>query len=90
MARSKVKPLPKILGLALLGLAIFFGVKHLSNTGALDKIAPPKAGTSVATTGQKLNKAEAQDVIRVGVVTWGGYAGGQYFNGGFKATKESR
>lgn len=90
MARSKVKPLPKILGLALLGLAIFFGVKHLSNTGALDKIAPPKAGTSVATTGQKLNKAEAQDVIRVGVVTWGGYAGGQYFNGGFKASKESR
>lgn len=30
------------------------------------------------------------DPIRVGVVTWGGYAGGQYFNNGFKANAESR
>ena len=29
-------------------------------------------------------------VIRVGVVTWGGYAGGQYFNEGFKANVNSR
>ncbi|MCI4626548.1 MAG: phosphate ABC transporter substrate-binding/OmpA family protein, partial [Candidatus Magnetoovum sp. WYHC-5] len=28
--------------------------------------------------------------IKVCVVTWGGYAGGQYFNGGFKASKDSR
>ncbi len=28
--------------------------------------------------------------VRVCVVTWGGYAGGQYFNGGFKPSKESR
>lgn len=30
------------------------------------------------------------DVINIGVVTWGGYAGGQYFNEGFKANKNSR
>lgn len=30
------------------------------------------------------------DVVNVGVVTWGGYAGGQYFNEGFKASKNSR
>ncbi len=30
------------------------------------------------------------DVIKVGVVTWGGYAGGQYFNKGFKANTRSR
>jgi len=31
-----------------------------------------------------------EKVIKVGVVTWGGYAGGEYFNGGFTASKESR
>ncbi len=30
------------------------------------------------------------DVIKIGVVTWGGYAGGQYFNEGFEATEKSR
>ncbi|MEM8584150.1 MAG: phosphate ABC transporter substrate-binding/OmpA family protein [Bacteroidota bacterium] len=33
--------------------------------------------------------AGSDDVIRVGVVTWGGYAGGQYFNRGFKPSAES-
>ena len=28
--------------------------------------------------------------IKSGVVTWGGYAGGQYFNEGFEANKNSR
>ena len=28
--------------------------------------------------------------INIGVVTWGGYAGGQYFNEGFEASKKSR
>ena len=31
-----------------------------------------------------------RDIIKVGVVTWGGYAGGQYFNEGFEASKQSR
>ncbi len=30
------------------------------------------------------------DVIRIGTVTWGGYAGGQYFNEGFQANTQSR
>ena len=30
------------------------------------------------------------DVIKIGVVTWGGYAGGQYFNNGFEASRNSR
>lgn len=32
----------------------------------------------------------AKDIIKVGVVTWGGYAGGQYFNEGFEPSKQSR
>jgi NitT/TauT family transport system substrate-binding protein len=31
-----------------------------------------------------------RDIIKVGVVTWGGYVGGQFFNEGFEATKNSR
>ena len=30
------------------------------------------------------------DIIKIGVVTWGGYAAGQYFNEGFEASKASR
>lgn len=36
------------------------------------------------------NKTKGKDVIKIGVVTWGGYAGGQYFNEGFEANKKSR
>lgn len=38
---------------------------------------------------QKTTSNDA-NTIKVCVVTWGGYAGGQYFNNGFKANSESR
>jgi len=42
-------------------------------------------------TGNNDASVEANDeTIKIGVVTWGGYAGGQYFNEGFKANKNSR
>lgn len=89
MARTKVKPLTKILGLVVIGVAVWFGFKYLNESGLINQIAPKKGGTATV-SGEKLKKEEAQDVIKVCVVTWGGYAGGQYFNGGFKASKESR
>lgn len=91
MARTKVKPLPKILGLVALACLAFFGIRFLNESGMIKNIAPKKdGGSSVAVSGEKLKKSEIQDVIRVSVVTWGGYAGGQYFNEGFKANKNSR
>jgi len=36
------------------------------------------------------NRGGNNDIINVGVVTWGGYAGGQYFNEGFDANTKSR
>jgi NitT/TauT family transport system substrate-binding protein len=89
MARTKVKPLTKILGLVVIGVGVWFGFNYLNKSGIINQIAPKKAG-SVETPGVKLNKNESKDVIKVCVVTWGGYAGGQYFNGGFKASKDSR
>lgn len=90
MARAKVKPLPKILALVILGVGAFFLLKYLTTSGAINQIAPKKAGSTMQVAGPKLSKAEVQDITRICVVTWGGYAGGQYFNGGFKASKESR
>jgi NitT/TauT family transport system substrate-binding protein len=34
--------------------------------------------------------SEKKDIITIGVVTWGGYAAGQYWNKGFKANTESQ
>ncbi|MBR9921665.1 MAG: OmpA family protein [Bacteroidetes bacterium] len=54
-----------------------FGQNIISNSDNPDKPKPdgPKGDS---------------DVISVGVVTWGGYAGGQYFNEGFEANTDSR
>lgn len=35
-------------------------------------------------------KNNSDDIIKIGVVTWGGYAGGEYWNEGFKANKQSK
>jgi len=36
------------------------------------------------------SKETAKEVIKIGVVTWPGYLGGQYMNGGFEPSRESR
>jgi len=88
MPRAKATPLTKLIGVVIIALAVFFGIKYLNQSGIMEKIAPKQGGTSVS--GPKVSTKESKDAIKVGVVTWGGYAGGQYFNGGFKASKESR
>jgi NitT/TauT family transport system substrate-binding protein len=76
----KVKTSGKVaIGLIIIGL--IFGLKVFFG----DKIFPSKS-----ISGSDLTSSEMEEVIKVGVVTWGGYAGGEYFNGGFKPSKESR
>ena len=53
-----------------------------SSSGTNTPTSRPNTSTS-----SNVNRA---DVIKIGVVTWGGYAGGQYFNEGFSANKNSR
>ena len=77
--KSKLTPFAKLLIVAviLIGLGyVFYQFK--------DQILPDSENNeeTTDTTGEK--------VIKVGVVTWGGYAGGQYFNEGFEANKKSR
>lgn len=78
-----------------------FGLYKLAeNQGWLSKIAPQgKQEQDIAkgtfSFGGDKEKAtpvskDGDKPIRVSVVTWGGYAGGQYFNNGFKPFEESR
>lgn len=76
----------KLLIVLVIVSAAFFGVKYLLQSGVIggDKPVQDKEENS----GDFSTRDD--DVIKVGVVTWGGYAGGQYFNEGFKASKTSR
>ena len=45
---------------------------------------------SSSSSSSNTSSSSGDDVIKIGVVTWGGYAGGQYFNEGFDANERSR
>jgi NitT/TauT family transport system substrate-binding protein len=74
----------------LFGFVIFLVVAGflLNHYGVLKKLKP-KASANVSAEVKKAIKGGAP-YIKVGVVTWGGYAGGEYYNGGFKASETSR
>lgn len=86
MAKTRLTPFSKI----LIALLIIGGVGYL-----LLQLRNPEAKEKLEElTSSNKDKGETkdgyQDVINVGVVTWGGYAGGQYFNEGFEANTDSR
>lgn len=73
--KRKMKPAAKIvIMLAIVGL-VFWGAQNFLPQLKSDDV------TSTVKSGENL--------IKIGVVTWGGYAGGQYYNGGFKANREN-
>ncbi len=86
----------KLLITILLVAIIFLGGRYLLQGTSFGKSLTDQAeGTSGTKTSQNTSKSTSRsgnddDVIKIGVVTWGGYAGGQYFNEGFKANRNSR
>ncbi|MFM9950957.1 MAG: phosphate ABC transporter substrate-binding/OmpA family protein [Saprospiraceae bacterium] len=72
--------------LAVLG-GTFFGLKY---SGVLDGAGDGSTEAKEEKKSSNKSSAGDDDVIKVGVVTWGGYAGGQYFNEGFEASAKSR
>ena len=94
MARRRLTNFSKFLITLLIVGGAYFGFTQLQKSGMLDQYLDNNGQTEQ--TGKKSSKAKKsssksdEDVIKVGVVTWGGYAGGQYFNEGFEATEESR
>lgn len=72
---------------------VFFGGKYVLENTDFGKnlmnqsdVSDPKKEASKDNNGP----GSSDDVIKIGVVTWGGYAGGQYFNEGFDANTNSR
>jgi NitT/TauT family transport system substrate-binding protein len=98
---ARLTTFSKLLITILILLALVFGFNFLTNGKLLSGILGGDGTTTEAGTGDYGNTntgtttagntgSSSGDPIRVGVVTWGGYAGGQYFNEGFKATNKSR
>ncbi|MDD5589168.1 MAG: phosphate ABC transporter substrate-binding/OmpA family protein [Candidatus Nanoarchaeia archaeon] len=86
---TKVTPFGKLFLILLIlgGVVLLF-----KSTKILNNIAP--TGKQIQDISPDVFKGESQGKlnrpIRVGLNTWGGFAGGQYFNGSFKANQESK
>jgi NitT/TauT family transport system substrate-binding protein len=77
----------KLLITLLIVGGVFFGFTYLKNKGMF---GPKSNGDDPNSSESKKSDYKDDDVIKVGVVTWGGYAGGEYFNEGFAASQASR
>ncbi len=91
---SKLTPFSKLLMTVIIVAAIVLGGRWLLDNTDIGNTLKNQVSDSNNTTkpASKDNSGSdaPSDVINIGVVTWGGYAGGQYFNEGFKANKNSR
>lgn len=82
--KTKLTPFAKLLiVVAVVGAVAFLFYKFK------DQIIPENNQNSQNDNNQNTN-TKGERVIKIGVVTWGGYAGGEYFNEGFAANKNSR
>jgi NitT/TauT family transport system substrate-binding protein len=83
MSKIKLNVGGKILILTVIGVALFFAWKTFG-----DKLMPK--GKATESISGMMSGGSKNECIEIGVVTWGGYAGGQYYNNGFKDNAESR
>lgn len=80
--------LPVQIFLALAIVSVFSGIAYLAINFA--PRATQKVASSNVPVASTLAGLVTERPINVCVNTWGGFAGGQWYNGGFEATKESR
>ena len=78
-----------LITLLIVGIA-FFGVRYFMNNTETGKELQEKAKTEQGGSDASGGGVPDENTIGVGVVTWGGYAGGQYWNKGFKPNTDSR
>jgi NitT/TauT family transport system substrate-binding protein len=96
---SRLTPFSKFLLTVLILSGIFFFGKYILNSTTFGQKIKEQS-EEVKKEGNKKEESKGtatapksaleKDAVKVGVVTWGGYAGGQYFNEGFKANTNSR
>lgn len=87
---QKLTTFSKFLIVALIVGGAAFAVKYLQSKGIIGNESGSDSGTKTERKDAANSKYKNDDVVKVGVVTWGGYAGGQYFNEGFEASEDSR
>jgi len=85
--KSKLTPFSKLLIVAVVIGAIVVAVNYIP--GLKETFYPTNQSSNNDNNGNDYTPKDG-DVIKIGVVTWGGYAGGQYFNEGFKPNSNSR
>lgn len=81
--KSRLTPLAKL----MIVLVVVGGLAAVVYFTPLKDYIIPKGGSDNENYDEDL---KGETIYKVGVVTWGGYAGGQYFNKGFKPSKDSR
>lgn len=86
---AKLTTFSKLLIVLLVVAAAFFGIQYLMQSGMLGE-KPARKEQASSNTSSSSAASSNSDAIKIGVVTWGGYAGGQYFNEGFAASSASR
>ncbi len=90
-----------LITLLILGVLFFAGRYFLNNTKigqdlkkqsseSASKQGQSNDNQTSSNNGNSGSNELSRDAVKVGVVTWGGYAGGEYFNEGFKANTNSR
>jgi NitT/TauT family transport system substrate-binding protein len=86
-----LKPAVKFILVLLIFGAIVGGVWYSQKSGLLEKIAPKgKQAPAAMSTETKEAVKSGTPVLKVGINTWGGYAPGIYYNGGFAPSTTSR
>jgi NitT/TauT family transport system substrate-binding protein len=85
---AKIKPAGKAIIAIVLGVSAFFAYTKFKD------VIIPQGDQVEDVSGMmaegKSSSEKGNKCLEVGVVTWGGYAGGQYYNGGFKDSDKSR
>ena len=88
---ARLTTFSKLLITVVIVAALVFGAKYLIDSGILGggDSDDPVDDDGYTEQNANLPARSSDDLVRIGVVTWGGYAGGQYFNRGFKPNPQS-
>lgn len=83
-----VRPIWKFAGiLAAVGGVAWVGASKFGGTSKGKQVQATLQSKAAVASAGRVKDVDGNPAINVCVVTWGGYAGGEYFNGGFKFDK---
>ncbi len=88
--QTKLTPFARFLITLGIIAGLFFGGKYVLENTSFGKSLKSESEKTDTKAPENENSTASGDVVKVGVVTWGGYSGGQYFNNGFKPNADSR